>query len=1028
MAEIANRLLPDELENPSVLQIGRLPARSNIIPAQKKAVFYRNKEESAFLRPLNGLYRFYYSPAGDTLPTFCRSDFDRSVFTDTIDVPSMWQYRSYGACSYPNIEYPIPFDPPYVDTACNPVGYYIRDFSVETPAARTILHFAGVDGAFYAYLNGSLVGMSKGSRNFAEFDVSSLIKPGQNTLCVKVFTYSDATYLENQDMLLASGIFRDVYLLETGRFSLWDFRVNSDLHAFTVKITLFDGFPADGRIRVTIDGNSAVYAAAKELSHTYTPQNAHLWNAEDPYLYDLSIELLEGDVIVETHSKRIGMMNTTVQNDRFLVNGTPIYIKGINRHEYDPKNGRAITVERIEKELRLIKQSGLNSIRCAHYTNHPAFYEIASELGLYVMDEADLETHGCGVTGDQGYLSQDPRWFNAYLDRVKRMLEANKNEPCIFMWSIGNECGSGENLVRCADYIRAFDPTTEVHQVQDDAVHPTFTRMRKAGYCSYAAMSAQKPEGYPVLIVEFAHAMGNSPGFLEQYFDYIYTHDEYLGGFVWEFKNHGFYAVDDHGREYYKYGGDFGDYNSWRNFTLDGFLTSDGTPKPTWHELSCAVAPCYMRFENGALTVKNTYDFITLRHAVLHYDILEDYRVVRSESVALDGLMPHETAVIPLDTAVREPLAGASYFVNVTASLAGKKIGQKQFALGKPLAARPFEAPNEKPLVTLSNGRLTVAGKTFAVRFENGVITHYESGGETLIDAPMRFNFWRAPTDNDGIFGLAGRHIDEWNGRYLSHFECFARKTEVTETENAVCVTVHGKCQPFSHYVGFDTEIRYTVYADGTIKTDTHMTPFGNFCATLPRIGVMFTLDKPFRKAAWYGRGPEQSYPDSVLGRSIGFYAADIADMNFLFDVPQETGNHENTRFVTIKEETGCGFSVIGSDEFAFSFHPFSLENLTAARHKNELIESDRNYLYIDYKMRGLGSFSCGPEPEEAFELRPHEFRFVFTLSPQTDAASVLSLARRDFGSKTAKLTDSYTYVPLAEKTKREVADCSFEE
>ena len=355
MTEIANRLLPDELENPSVLQIGRLPARSNIIPAQKKAVFYRNKEESAFLRPLNGLYRFYYSPAGDTLPTFCRSDFDRSVFTDTIDVPSMWQYRSYGACSYPNIEYPIPFDPPYVDTACNPVGYYIRDFSVETPAARTILHFAGVDGAFYAYLNGSLVGMSKGSRNFAEFDVSSLIKPGQNTLCVKVFTYSDATYLENQDMLLASGIFRDVYLLETGRFSLWDFRVNSDLHAFTVKITLFDGFPADGRIRVTIDGNSAVYAAAKELSHTYTPQNAHLWNAEDPYLYDLSIELLEGDTVVETHSKRIGMMNTTVQNDRFLVNGTPIYIKGINRHEYDPKNGRAITVERIEKELRLIK-------------------------------------------------------------------------------------------------------------------------------------------------------------------------------------------------------------------------------------------------------------------------------------------------------------------------------------------------------------------------------------------------------------------------------------------------------------------------------------------------------------------------------------------------------------------------------------------------------------------------------------------------------------------------------------------------
>ena len=464
------------IENPQILHINRLPARATVVPSQSRGIYYQNKEDSVFLRSLNGDYKFKYLTE-DTFKDFYEEDTVDADW-DTIDVPSMWQYRGYGMPEYPNVRYPIPFFPPYVKKQ-NPVGLYRKAFVIDNPAPRSILHFAGVDNAFYVYLNGEMVGFSKGSRVPAEFDVTEYIRKGMNVLAVKVFTYSDATYLENQDMLLANGIFRDVFLIETGTNTLWDYRVTTTYSSISVETKLRVVSPYS--IRFTLDGKTIEYKATEMIKHTFELENPKLWTAETPNLYDLYIELLdqEGNAF-EVHSKRVGIMHTRVNKNRFLVNEKPIYIKGINRHENDPWNGQALTVAQIRRDLEMIKSNNLNAIRMSHYPNNPATYEIAAELGLYLMDEADLETHGAAIfNGDQGYLSKSPEWLPAYMDRVVRMMERDKNEVAVFIWSTGNEAGTGENLNKCIDFIREFDPTRECIITQDIG---EYTHFRKIAY------------------------------------------------------------------------------------------------------------------------------------------------------------------------------------------------------------------------------------------------------------------------------------------------------------------------------------------------------------------------------------------------------------------------------------------------------------------------------------------------------------------------------------------------------------------
>ena len=1014
-------------QDPQILHLNRLDPRSNLIPAQKRDVFYRNKEESEFLQSLNGTYSFSYQP-DDVLQDFFEPDYDDSGW-DQIEVPSMWQYKGYGKPAYTNTEYPIPFDPPFI-TCDNPVGYYRYRFQVEHKTFRSVLHFGGVDNAFFVWLNGEFIGMAKGSRIPAEFDVSSKLLEGENLLAVKVFTWSDATYLENQDMLMLNGIFRDVYLLHTQEVSLWDFRVRSYLTpkpGFEVEVDLHYEGQGGYTVAITLDGQTVERSAEEILTQSFEPENAKLWNAEEPNLYDLYIELKKDGKVYETYSKRVGILRSEVVGNRFLVNGTPIVIKGMNRHEYNCRTGRTITVEQIEQELKMIKEANLNAIRCSHYTNHPAFYEIASEIGLFVMDEADLETHGAAVTGDQGYLSKDEYWLPAYIDRVDRMLKTNKNEACIFMWSIGNEAGQGSNLEKCAEYIRAYDPTKEINQAQDDMDTPKYTNFRKEGYMPMKRLTRFDKDGLPVMLVEFAHCMGNGPGYLKQYWEYIFTHEQYCGGFVWEFKSHGFEKDGD-----YLYGGDFDDEYHWSNFSVDGILTSNGTPKPAWKELSEAVGPVLILKEDP-LTIYNTKDFTSLEGLTLRWTIQKDYEVVEQGEMPVPALLPHEKG--PLNIPYTTKLTGKqAYYLNLYILDGEREIESRQIVLRK--ASLHEEKFVKKTYDLEPDGRtLTVSADGNTITFFDGMLCGLKTGDKVLLDQPMRLNFFRAQTDNDGIVGLErfswmSRCAGEWKLAMLDRFHFRMQDTVVEKKEDHLLVSVRGRALPVALHIGYDVEINYRIYDGPVIQVEINETPYGAMPKRLPRLGVTFTLPEEYSEAEWFGRGPNLSYPDFKLSAPIGLYQDTVEHMNFPFDVPQETGNHEDTVFVRVgSEEQGLVITACEDEEqtgregFAFSLHDFKQEDLQEARHPSELPRTKEKYLHVDYRQRGLGSASCGPDPEPEFELEPHAFRFSFCISPDMSAEQAAKLARTRFPSHSEALSGTYEYVPLAEQQK-ENFDC----
>ena len=997
--------IDNKLHNPDCLQDGCLKPRATVIPALQKDVYYKNKEDSKLIQSLNGDFKFSYQP-NDCLEDFFTLDYDDTTW-DTIDVPSMWQYRGYSKPAYPNVKYPIPFNPPYVFCE-NPVGYYRKRF-VADKTAKTILYFGGVDNAFFVYLNGSYVGFSKGSRLPVEFDISAKLQDGENLLCVKVFTYSDATYLENQDMLLASGIFRDVFLLHLADTFVFDYYIRTDKNKIIIDISLEGENFADYSLQIGVDGQTQEIKAQKENHFEFIIENPRKWNAETPNLYHTYITLLRDSIPCEIHSKKIGFISCRTEGNRLLVNDTPITIKGMNRHEHHPKNGRAITVELIEKELKNIKLHNMNAIRCAHYPNNPAFYEIANELGIYVMNEGDIETHGCDVTGDQGYLAKQPEWQKAFVNRTLRMVERDKNETCIIIWSVGNEHGDGENIDACISVIKEKLGNVPVLHVVDNARNPRICDFRMGGYFSMEALTSYAPEGKPVIMIEYGHAMGNSPGLMEDSWDYIYRNRHIAGGYVWEYKNHGFYNCDENGTPFYQYGGDFEDYSHWSNFSMDGYCLSDGTPKPSLRDCKNVLAPCYVTYENNQIKILNTNDFRALDYITLRWEICEDYNVIRKGEMQLPAISPYSEYTLPIDIAVSKKTPGAVVFANLRFYDENDfEVSYKQVELSA-IPKKPYIGRKPKAELCAEDKRLTIKSESFKIVLENGLLAFYEKAGQVLIEKPMKLNFYRAPIDNDGIIGWSERWISEWGRTFLKHFAFFANSMQVEEECDCIRVTAKGKVLPTGRFIGFHVELIYRIYEDGLILVEYVGKPFGVFKDVLPRIGVLFETDPSYDTVRWYGRGPEENYCDRKAHCNFGLYESKIEELNFLYDVPQECGNHEGTSFVQL-----CGknktLTMIGVDKFAFSCHDFSLEGLEKARHRNELKKTPEKYLYIDYKMRGLGSYSCGPNPEECYELHPHSFRLVFAVSGEADPEKVLQLSRSAFCCKTETLSDTYKF------------------
>lgn len=974
--------LRNYIENPGLLHENRLPARSLLIPAQKSGVTHRNYTDSDRITSLNGDWAFRYLadgkiPADDR--DFFAPEYDDSGW-DTLGVPSMWQFKGYGTCYYPNVDYPFPVDPPYIHTV-NPIGLYRKKLVLTTVPAHTILRFDGVESAYFVWVNGNYVGFSKASRLCAEFDITEHLHDGENVIAVQVHRYSDGSYLENQDMLMASGIFRNVTLISCGADYVWDYLLLPTENGFELTAdcrTSGDGAVLEA-VLYDVDGLEVCRQAADASGETQISlpvDDPHLWNAEDPYLYTMILTLLRDGDAAEIHTKKAGIRFSTIEGHYIKLNGSPITLKGVNRHENNPWRGRAITAEQIIAELCDIKSCNLNAIRTSHYTNQPLFFEIASELGIYVMDEADVESHGMAETGDMGGLAKNDAWAEAFLDRVSRAYYQDKNETCINLRSLGNEAGDGQNLYACVEWLKEREPKipTNYYASLFDEKNPA--PFRDTGYMPMSTLEGYSPDGAPVLMLEYAHAMGNSPGGLEDIWRFVYSHDYICGGYVWEFKSHGFSSPDEEGRERYLYGGDFGDLYHWSNFSLDGYHTSDGTPKPTWEELREVSAPVWVeRTENG-IEVRNTYDFRTLDGVRLEWMLYADDRAVRSGVLELDGIAPHQVKEFAPDLST-DGLCG-DFRADFIAYRGDEKLAHKQILLGRSERA-PMEYTAFPYTVSEDDGRITVCAGNTRIDVENGLICRYAVGGRELILSPLMPNFHRAPTDNDGIIGFSERHAGEWNGKLVHDLRFGLHEQTVEQLDDRCVIHAAGKILPQSQYWGFDAELIYTISDGGNVEIRMKGKPYGNAPQILPRIGMKVCLPADADRAEWFGRGPGDSYSDRKHASPVGLYAMDIADMNFRYDVPQETGNRENTRFVRI---TGENYGICAVGDFSFSCHNFTLENLTKARHRNELRFTEEKYLYIDHRHRGLGSLSCGPEPEEAYELRTGDFDFSFLLMP----------------------------------------------
>ena len=968
------------LFSPETVGENRLPARTLLLPAQKRGVTHKNFTDSDRVRLLSGYWRFRYLTEDTDAPFWTPGTDDGGW--DTLPVPSMWQFRGYGSCLYPNVRYPFPYDPPYIDCE-NPVGLYRLRFTADKPAnGRAFLRFLGVDNAYFVWLNGRYLGFSKGSRIPAEFDATDALVPGENVLAVKVYTYSDASYLENQDMLTASGIFRDVMLICTGKNALWDYTLLPDKTGFTVRYEALTGGPA-ASLRFTLcspEGETLSEAEVplEERGEAFLPlKDAVEWNAERPYLYTLYTELTENGEVKETHTQKAGIARSRIRGARLTMNGSPITLKGVNRHENNCRTGRAITAAQIEAELRDIKANNLNAIRCSHYTNHPLFYELCSELGIYVMDEADCESHGAEACGDQGALNKDPAWFTAFFDRVSRMYALHKNETCVNIWSMGNECGVGINSERCAGWLRERPVKKPVRDMFDKPPEGS-DGFLQTGYMPMKTLRESDPDAaFPLVLLEYAHAMGNSPGGLEDIWNWIYENEHCCGGYVWEFKSHGFYVPGKNGRPRYLYGGDFPDLYHWSNFSLDGYHTSDGTPKPSWAELKEVSAPAHVRWEENGVTVKNTCDFTAFENVTLRWSVRADGAAVRCGEVPLNGLPAHAWRFVPL------PLETDGLTGIVTADCEfykdGKKIAHKQKILAfPPAAARPLRPFAHT--VRQTGRSVRIEGNDFCVRIANGMPDLLEKDGVRLIDAPLALNCMRAPTDNDGIIGFDSRLAGMWTQHLVQSMRFGCHSVTVEDAPDRVTVTAKGKFLPSAHWWGFDTEIVYGIRAGGEVDVCVDMQPYGRDLPwVLPRVGVCLTLDKAYDRCRWLGRGPGENYPDCKANAPVGRYEASLNEMNFTYDVPQETGSRQNCRRVTVY---GGGKALTAEGSFAFSFHDFSQNDLIKARHCDELEKSEKNYLYLDHRHRGLGSNSCGPQPEAEYELPMGGFHWSFTLLP----------------------------------------------
>lgn len=1022
-------------ENHQVDGINRMPARAHFLtfPDREKALLRSNRYTHAF-KNLNGVWKFMFLDAPEYSPEgFYESGFDTTSMDD-ITVPGNWQLQGYGKMHYSDLWYNFPINPPYVPTE-NPTGIYKRIFYVENSFAgkQIIIRFCGVDSAYHLWINGQEVGYSKGARNEAEFDITDLVRVGEeNDITVRVYQWSDGTYLEDQDMWWESGIFRDVELIGVPKNGINDYKVEADLDdTYTdgllsvnaslrseesVQVT-FELLDAQGvsvlKETVASEGNKVAFkATVKEAKH---------WTAETPYLYKMLITVEKDGEVIEVIPQNVGFRNIRLNGDTFLVNGVAIKFKGMNRHDYNPRNGRVVAKEEIEKDIILMKQFNVNAIRTCHYPDSYYLYDLCDQYGMYVIDETDLECHGFELTGNYSWISDDPTWELAYVSRMVRMIERDKNYPCILMWSLGNESSSGCNFFKMTEVAHQMDSTRLVHYEGDfdmeyaDVYSTMYTWLENPAK-PFLMKDIIENSKHPHLLCEYCHAMGNGPGNLKEYQDLFYAHDKLQGGFIWEWFDHGIETYTEDGEKYYRYGGDFGDDPSNKDFCIDGMLMPDRTPSPGLYEYKKVVEPITtteVDLEKGIICLLSRYDFADLDQFRMVYNIMEDDVMIFSGSMDLPSI-PARTSkelTIPYDLSSIQPVPGAEYYVNISYQLkettpyapAGHELATAQFKL--PVYREGIECIPEGTLkVTKNHTTLRAEGANFHVDFDlvRGNIIGVVRDGMKIMSKGPRLTLWRAPISNDMEI------IDQLKKVYFLHLEHEVVMDIHYEEDGhflkMTVKTINGTTNSAWH---FDTTYEYVVCPTGDVLIRVSGIPAGKLedtgatmsangssanmamggklgCAPdmFPRIGVTMHLDESMENVRYFGRGPRENYSDSKEAGLMGVYENTVDGLFTNYVVPQANGNHMDCKWVSLTNDRGMGLVASTEDSFNFSASFYEEKDLDVAKHTCDLVKRDYVVFNIDYKQNALGSYSCGQWQLDKYRAKNEPFTINFRVTP----------------------------------------------
>lgn len=1007
-------IVPRYYENLSVLHENTMPARAYYIPASRRMDnLVEHREESDRMQLLNGTWKFqYFNSIYDIQDSFFEKNYDTENF-DEIQVPSVWQMAGYDTHQYTNIRYPFPFDPPYVPQDI-PCGAYVHTFeySRDEKAPKSFLNFEGVDSCFYVWINGSYIGYSQVSHMTSEFDVTDVLQDGTNTVAVLVMKWCDGSYLEDQDKFRMSGIFRDVYILKRPKQAISDYHIKTRIEDMLAKVEIEMKFYSPLNVKISIeDRNGAVVALgsiAEEGKAVLEIASPELWNTENPYLYKLILET-ENEVIVD----HIALRKIEIKDQVIYLNGQKIKFRGVNRHDSDPVTGFTINTEQITTDLTLMKQHNFNAIRSSHYPNAPFFYEMCDKYGFMIIDEADIEAHGPFMIyrkEDTDYnrfkrwnekIADDPVWEEAIVDRVKLMVERDKNRFCIVMWSMGNESAYGCNFEKALEWTKNFDPDriTQYESARYRNYDETYDYSNLDVYSRmYPALSEiqeylDKDGSKPFLLVEYCHSMGNGPGDFEDYFQMIQDNDKMCGGFVWEWCDHAIaHGTAENGKTIYAYGGDHGEEIHDGNFCMDGLVYPDRTVHTGLLEYKNVYRPARVisyNKESGELVLHNYMDFDDLKDYVkISYELTQDGLMISKGILPEFSVAPHGEGKTNLKINVPEngkcylkliyhlkkelPLLDEDHILGFDEIEVSKedtkcKLAEKWI---------PKTVVDSELQVNENDTQIHIKGREFAYTIDKrtALFTEMKFAGREYLNHPMELNIWRAPTDNDMYIK------SEWKKAHYDKAYTRAYTTEVVQGKHGVKITSHASVVAETVQKILDVTITWKIEAAGKIDADIAVTKDNEF-PDLPRFGVRMFLDKKLSAVRYFGMGPQESYCDKHQAASHGLYQANVDDLHEDYIRPQENGSHYDCEYVELNNSR---YGIVASAEKAFSFNAsyYTQEELEKKTHNYELTESDSVVFCVDYALNGIGSNSCGPVVLEQYRFDDVLFRFQFTLIP----------------------------------------------